>query len=347
MSRLLDFMQRDVHPDDVRMTLGEHLEELRSRVVRALVALAVGAILCYVFIEPIMGLLTSPVYAVYKRHGMTATMQMISPGEGIFTELKVSMILGVILSAPYSIWQLWGFIAAGLYRNERKWVYRFAPVSIALFFVGALFLFFIVSPLLLDFLLTYRPDYPNYDKAFSWLVGKSEPLETPSPNVQWPTTQPMPHFTEDPPKPPELMPWLNMESREIRVRIKDQVYVFGHLQPVTGTNRLDTTLRLADTIVFLLQLAAAFGVCFQVPVVVAFVATLGIATSAQIAGMRRYIWFGMCVMAAVITPTTDLVTLFLLLGPMVGLLEIGILAAKLVESRRGVRETSPDGGSQG
>ena len=99
------------------MTLGEHLEELRSRVVRALLALGVGAILCYVFIDPIMGLLTSPVFAVYKRHGMSPTMQALSPGEMLFTDLKVSMILGVILSAPYSIWQIWGFVAAGLYKN--------------------------------------------------------------------------------------------------------------------------------------------------------------------------------------------------------------------------------------
>ncbi len=329
------------------MTLGEHLEELRSRVVRALLALGVGAILCYVFIDPIMGLLTSPVFAVYKRHGMAPTMQALSPGELLFTDLKVSMIVGVILSAPYSIWQLWGFVAAGLYKNERKWVYRFAPASVALFFTGVLFLFFIVSPLLLDFLLTYRQSYPNYDWAYSWIVGQGTSLETKTPDVQWPTTQPLPAFDQNPLDPPERVPWLDLQSREMRIRIGDKTYTYGHLQEAGDINRIDSTLRLADTIVFLLQLAAAFGVCFQVPVVVAFVATLGIATSSQIGSMRRYIWFGMCVMAAIITPTTDLVTLFLLLGPMMALLEIGLLAARLVEARRAARESSQNSGSNG
>ena len=339
MGRFSKFTGHDLHPDDVRMTLGEHLEELRSRVVRALLALGVGAILCYVFIDNVMGLLTSPVFAVYHRHGIDPTMLALSPAEMLLTDLKVSMIVGFILSAPYSIWQVWGFVAAGLYKNERRWVYRFAPASVALFFTGVLFLFFIVSPLLLDFLLTYRQNYPNYDWAYSWVIGHGKPLQTEKPDTQWPTTQPVPAFDTNPTDPPEMTPWVNLKSRELLLRIGEKNYRIGHLQEASGENRIDPTLRLADTIVFMLQLAAAFGISFQVPVIVAFVATVGIASSSQVASLRRYIWLVMCIAAAVITPTTDLVTLFLLLGPMMALLEVGILAARMIEKGRAEEST--------
>ncbi len=340
MARLFDFKRGDLHPDDVRMTLGEHLEELRTRVVRALVGLVVGAILCYVYIDNIMGLLTSPVFAVYHRHGLDPTIIALSPPEMLLTDLKVSIIVGFILSAPYSIWQLWGFVAAGLYKYERRWVYRFAPASVALFFTGVLFLLFIVSPLLLNFLLTYRQYYPNYDWAYSWMLGESKPIATEQPDVQWPTTQPMPALDADPRSPPEGTPWVNLSTREVRIRIGDKTFAYGHLKEVEHRNRIDPSLRLADTIVFMLQLAAAFGVSFQVPVIVAFIATLGIASASQIGALRRYIWFVMCIAAAIITPTTDLATLFLLLGPMMGLLEVGLLVARMIEKGRALRQAA-------
>ena len=156
------------------MTLGEHLEELRTRMVRAIVALVVGTIGCYVFIGPIMGFLTTPVFAVYKRHDMSPEMVSLAPAEAFLTDLKVAAIVGLILSAPYSLSQLWGFVAAGLYPNERRWVQRFAPASIVLFFSGVTFLLLIVSPLLLDFLLTYRRDLPNVDFTSNLILGTGE-----------------------------------------------------------------------------------------------------------------------------------------------------------------------------
>jgi sec-independent protein translocase protein TatC len=94
-------------------------------------------------------------------------------------------------------------------------------------------------------------------------------------------------------------------------------------------------MRLSEYILFILELSAAFGISFQVPVVVAFIVTLRIASAKQIGSFRRYIWFIMCIAAAVITPTTDLASLFLLLAPMVALLELGLLAGRAIERARG------------
>lgn len=321
------------------MTLGEHLEELRTRVIRALVALAVGAIICHCFIDKIMGFLTSPVYAAYRKHGLKPAMQTLGPAEQFLTYLKVAIIVGFILSAPYSMWQIWKFVAAGLYQRERRWVYRFAPTSIALFFAGALFLLLVVSPLLLDFLLSYPQSLPEYGVP-SLLLGEGTPLKTETQPASWPTSQPIMAFDKDPQDPPEGVLWVNLRTQQIRIQYGHKVYDVAHLQETVTGNRLDPTLRLSEYVVFILTLSAAFGVSFQVPVVVTFVATLRIASAAQMGSLRRYIWFAMAIAAAVVTPTTDVISMGLLLVPMVALLEVGLLVARMIERARGETGTA-------
>jgi sec-independent protein translocase protein TatC len=251
-----------------------------------------------------MGFLTSPLFAVYRRHNLVAELVFLSPAEEIITYLKVAMIVGFILSAPYGLTQIWGFVAAGLYAHERRWVRRFAPTSIVLFFLGVFFLLLLVNPLLLDFLLSYRKEVPRYN--MTWMLGE-----------------------------PEFMPWVNLKEREIRMQIGEKVCILSHIQEVGNQNAIKPMIRLADYILFILELSVAFGISFQVPVVVAFIVTLRIASAKQIGSLRRYIWFVMCIVAAVITPTTDLASMFLLLGPMVALLEIGLLAGRAIERARG------------
>lgn len=342
MARFFQSHHDDRQPDDVRMTLGEHLEELRSRLIRALLALFIGAVVCYVFSEQVVGFLTSPMFAVLRAEGCEVRMVATNPAENFVTSLKVSFIVGFILTAPYSLVQIWGFIAAGLYKRERQWVRRFAPASIILFFTGAAFLLLIVSPLLLKFLVAYQSELPNYGLIPEWLLGGPTPLKVTETYDQWPTTQPMPMFEEDPPSAPPGVPWINLTTKEVRVRIEGAHYTVAHLKDVQQHNRVEPMMRISEYVIFILQLSAAFGIGFQVPVVVAFVATLGIATAAQMGSLRRHIWFGMAVVSACITPP-DVGSMLMLLVPMIGLLEIGLLVARLIERDRA--KTATQGGT--
>jgi len=103
-------------------------------------------------------------------------------------------------------------------------------------------------------------------------------------------------------------------------------------------------MRISEYVIFILQLSAAFGIGFQVPVVVAFVATLGIATADQMASLRRHIWFGMAVVAACVTPP-NVGSMLMLLIPMIGLLEIGLLVARLIERDRAKTATQGEADS--
>jgi len=315
------------------MTLGEHLEELRSRSIRAFASIGIAAIVCYIFIGPIMGFLTTPVFAVYRRHNLEPQMVSLAPAEAFLTDLKVSILTGLILASPYAISQIWGFIAAGLYPNERRWVERFAPASIALFFTGVTFLLLIVSPLLLDFLLTYRNSLPNIDLTTRFILPTRD-MAQPTPDTQpWETTSPLPILARDPVEAPEGHPWISLKDREIRIRLGEQNYTVAHLRRVTGGNILQPMMRISEYIVFVIHLAIAFGIGFQVPVVVTFLAVADIATAQDMARFRRHIIFGMACCAAVITPP-DVTSMIMLLGPMAGLFEIGLAIARRIERKR-------------
>ncbi len=319
------------------MTLGEHLEELRSRSIRAFASIGISAVICYIFINTIMGFLTTPVFAVYRRHNLDPQMVSLAPAEAFLTDLKVAILTGMILASPYAISQLWGFVAAGLYPNERRWVRRFAPASIALFFTGVTFLLLIVSPLLLDFLLTYRNSLPNIDLTSRFILPARE-LTQPGPDIDlWERTAPFPILARDPVEPPEAQPWVSLRDREIRIRLGDEHFTVAHLRRVTGGNILQPVMRISEYIIFIIHLSIAFGIGFQVPVVVTFLAAAGIAEARDMAKFRRHILFGMACGASFITPP-DVTSLVMLLGPMAGLFEIGLAIARIIERKRAKAE---------
>ncbi len=337
------------NPDEVRMTLGEHLEELRSRVVRALIGLAVGTGVCFMFVKQIMGLLAMPIMAALDAEGYPTELYYLNPPEALLTELKISLICGFIAAAPYSAMQIWGFVAAGLYAKERRWVRRFAPVSVVLFFTGVAFLLLVVSPLLLQFLVSYRSELPDMRGALpSWLTPEPKyPVSPEDVEVAWPTSRPASEgaaregyalpkfltFESDPADPPEGVPWVNLERRQLRIRYGKEIYTLGRLAPVRSATRLTPNIRIMEYLTFILHLSAAFGIGFQVPVVVAFLAVTGISTAAEMGRLRRYVWFAMAIASAVITPP-DVASMLLLLVPMAMLFELGLIVARMIERNR-------------
>jgi len=330
--------QKELHPDDVRMTLGEHLEELRTRLIRATIGLAVGMVVCWIFVEQILGFLVAPMYAVLEQNNIPARIVALNPAENFLVSLKVAFIVGFIVSAPYSLIQIWGFVAAGLYKHERKWVHKFTPASIILFFSGAFFLLIIVLPLLLNFLVMFGNTLPDTSLTPAWLLGKPEALkpavaQPAATQSSWPTTQPMSSFKEDPAKPPEGVQWVNLAKHEIRMRVGEKIFTVAHLDEVQNRKKIEPMMRYTEYVTFALHLSAAFGIGFQVPVVVSFLAVLGIVSAADMTKLRRYVWFGMAVGAAFLTPP-DIASMFLLLVPMALLYEAGLCIARLIERKR-------------
>jgi len=137
--------------DDASMTLGDHLEELRYRLILALVGLAAGVIGSLFFGKTIVAFIQKP----YSSLMPDAPLVTLAPADAFIGYMKISLITGLILSCPWVFYQLWMFVAAGLYPSERRYVKIAVPFSAVLFAGGALFFLFVVAPLSLAFFLKF------------------------------------------------------------------------------------------------------------------------------------------------------------------------------------------------
>jgi sec-independent protein translocase protein TatC len=134
-----------------RMTLVEHLGELRSRLVKAALALTVGSIIGFAFANPVLSWLTDPYCEAQK--GKNCQLVVIDPLEGFGTRIKIAVFLGVIIGGPVILWQVWRFVTPGLHKNEKRYAIPFITASIALFVAGAA-VAVVTFPKALEFLIS-------------------------------------------------------------------------------------------------------------------------------------------------------------------------------------------------
>lgn len=137
-------------PLDSTMSLGDHLEELRARLILAIIGLVVGTVICLCFGRRIIDFIERPYYNITDQ-----PLVVLAPADAFVSYMKISMIAGLILSSPWVFYQLWMFVAAGLYKKERKYIHAAVPFSVILFVVGALFFLFVVAPISLGFFLKF------------------------------------------------------------------------------------------------------------------------------------------------------------------------------------------------
>lgn len=142
---------------DIRMTVLEHLGELRTRVMKALVAFAVGFAISWTWVEQLFLLLQRPLQEAAPEAAL-AQMHHKDLSEPFFVLLKTAMFGGLFLAIPVILYQLWQFIAPGLYPNEKKAVMPFVALSYLFFIVGSAFAFIFVLPKGYEFLLNFSAD---------------------------------------------------------------------------------------------------------------------------------------------------------------------------------------------
>ncbi len=159
--------------DDVKMTLGEHVEQLRRHLLRALAGVAGGVVVCFIFRRVLFQILTWPLSVATG--GDPPNLYYLAPAEAFTTLIRLCMIVGAILAGPYVLWETWQFVAVGLYRRERRTVLRYLGPSIGLFIGGVAFFFVIVAPLVLRFFILFAegnfPAPPNWWAG--WLGGRA------------------------------------------------------------------------------------------------------------------------------------------------------------------------------
>ncbi len=133
--------QRQANPEG-RMPLMDHLRELRNRIVKAVLAIAAGMILGLVFFDRVWGFITRPYCHAVKGCNTSSlghTLATSGPLDGFYLHIKVGIIVGVILTSPVWLYQIWAFVAPGLYAREKRWTYIFLGTSVPLFLLGCYF----------------------------------------------------------------------------------------------------------------------------------------------------------------------------------------------------------------
>jgi sec-independent protein translocase protein TatC len=134
---------------EARMSLLEHIRELRNRLLKALLALAVGMAVGWFFFNPVWEFLKRPYCKVPQENRLLAahgcTLVVNGLFDGFFIHLKIMFLVGLVVSSPVWLYQLWAFIAPGLYARERRWTYAFVGTAVPLFLAGAGFAYLAMS----------------------------------------------------------------------------------------------------------------------------------------------------------------------------------------------------------
>ena len=239
--------------DDPELPITEHLAELRRRLFWAFGAITLGAILSFHQAEAIFGFLLRP--ATEALGQQNSQLQAIAPTEIFFTYIKCALLAGFVLTLPVSFWQLWAFVAPGLYDNERKAILPFVLCSTILFAGGAIFGYTVVFPIVFQF-------FNSWDNE--WVVSA----------------------------------WTMKEVFSLTTRL------------------------------FL-----AFGVAFELPLFVFFLAITGIVSAKQLFRGTPYAVLAVFVIGAMLTPP-DFVSQVFLAVPMLGLYLLGVGVAWVFDPAR-------------
>jgi sec-independent protein translocase protein TatC len=163
---------REYDPLETTMSLGDHLEELRMRLIYALMGLGIGLVVCLCFGKYIIKFMQDPYVDVMTKVMIPEdandpelttliekigynnfSLRTLGPTQGITSYIKISLIAGLVLSCPWVFYHLWMFVAAGLYPHERRYIQIATPFSAVLFIAGALFFLLVVAEISLEFLI--------------------------------------------------------------------------------------------------------------------------------------------------------------------------------------------------
>lgn len=294
------------------MTLGDHLEELRARIILALLGVVPILIAALIFGQHILTLLIEPLRDELRQANQPSGLLATNPLETFAVYIQISMIATVLVGSPWLLYQLWKFVAPGLYAGERKFVHILVPLSTILTLTSAAFLYFVVLPVILAFFI-----------SFGTQLGRDQsPIVEVPPGIVLPQA---PVFAGDPPDPQPGQYWINTETMQMRVCVpmRDGKQAVIGAELVAGAG-ITQQYRVSEYVKTVLNLALAFGIGFQTPVVVLLLGWAGIVERVWLAKYRRYA-FAICTVAGAVLTPADPVSMLLLAIPLYLLFELGML----------------------
>jgi sec-independent protein translocase protein TatC len=329
----------DTEESQVRMGFGEHLEELRKRLIYALLGSAVFIVVCLYYMYDIVGILLRPYQLALMAHGYPPYLGYAKPAEPVITFLGIGVKAGLVLASPWIIYQLWLFVGAGLYRRERKLVYKYIGPSAALFLLGVAFFYFLVLPLTLNFFIGFNDATSNTTPHPTWIEQKLGLDPAPGidlsklPSGDAATMPAIPVVSSDPTTQPAMgMGKLFFNAADGQLKLMEGGRKWVLLVGKEGAFFVNLP-QFDEYLDFVTFTALLFGVAFELPMVILVLAQIGIVQVKTFRAMRKYAYFVIAIVSCVAAPSTDVLTMMCLMIPLIGLYEAGVLAASIAVGR--------------
>ncbi len=239
--------------EDHKMSLTEHLIELRKRIFRILIVLLIGFGACYYYKDLVFDIITKPLTKVLPKNGYLIYTGLT---EAFFVYMKLAFFASLIITSPFILYQIWKFISPGLLLKEKKYVVPFVLSSTLLFISGVLFGYFIALPPAFEFFVSFNNQY------------------------------------------------------------------------------LQAMISFGDYLSLFVTFLLGFGLSFELPIFIFFLAKLGIVNAKMLSKQRRYAILIIFIVAAILTPSPDALSQILMAIPLMFLYEISIFVARFAEKKK-------------
>ena len=314
------------NPHDVRMSLGDHLEELRFRLILAVVGPLVASVVVFFFGWDIVELLIQPLAVALEQSGQEPQIHPRQIGEAFGVYLKVSFIGGLIIGIPWLVWQLWQFVAPGLYPSERKFITALLPGSVVLSITGVVFMYYVMLPFTLWFLVGFTNtfDMPSTERHLIQEFTDEQPPDDVATTSVMTEGGRIPVVFNNPNEHEIGDMWIQVPRNILCIDVGEQVV---SVRLNSNKQAMTPVFGLNEYISFVLWTALAFAISFQLPLVMLLLAKIGIFDHRMMAGARQYALLGCFAIGAILTPA-DVMSMLALAMPMYLLYEFGLLLVK-------------------
>ncbi len=330
------------------MSFGDHLQELRHRLIMALAGSIFGILLCLFYAGDLVRFIFAPYVLALRAAHYPANIIYMHPAAGVIAVLMTGLKVGLLVSSPWIIYQAWLFIAAGLYPRERRLVYRYIGPSAFLFLAGAAFFFFIVLPVMLWVFLNFNNTVPARDlRPNAWesfVYGRENKAKQNA--AQYPLgsrknvlvipmvrTDPKGAFTKG------VALWYNVTDDSLKMRI-------GTLTLTVNTSHANTLFStfatLGDYMSFVTFMTLTFALAFELPMAMMVLAQIGIIETSTFFRFWRHAILAIAVLCVVLAPTPDVFSFLALLVPVLFLYGLGLLLAWVATRKRRAEQAKLD-----
>jgi sec-independent protein translocase protein TatC len=304
-------MPKNEKTEQVAMSIGDHLEELRSRIIWCIIPPLPLAVLFFFVADSIVRWFLVPLYAVLEQHGLPTQVQVLSPPEFIIAEMKIAIGAAILTAGPWILYQVWQFVSPGLHRHERRFVYFLIPLSTLLGILGLALMYFFMLPVILDFMVTIAGNIELQVNILT--VGESMS------NVVFPVLESQPAIAA------AGDAWIKVPEGVMTVAIPSTED--GVLQtltmPMSHGSLISQQFQLSSYLGFVIMLMFAIAVAFQLPMVMLLLGWLGVLRPDWLRQNRRYALLVLALISAIITPQ-DVISMLMMLIPLYMLYELGI-----------------------